>query len=109
MSRRPQIRPYVYSVGYAALVFIPLHQPGLLVASILQLTICGCFLALLLLFLANREEIREFVEAVFCACASLLLCLLPAAEGARRQSADPAVPAEPCHTALLQRPPPRFA
>jgi hypothetical protein len=106
---RPHIRPYLYSLGYAALVFIPLHEPGLLAATLLQLTVCGCLLGLLLLFLTYRKEIRELVEAAFSVCVALLLYLLPPSQGERQQSTDRTLPPEPFHSALFQRPPPRFA
>ncbi|MGA7524652.1 MAG: hypothetical protein WBW84_19540 [Acidobacteriaceae bacterium] len=110
MPFHPHIRPCLDSIGYAALVFIPLHEPGLLAASLLHITVCGCGLALLLLLLTYRKEIRELVAAAFCVCADFAFGLTPASHDARRQSANyPAHPAEPFHPALFQRPPPRLA
>ena len=106
---RPQIRPYLCAFGYAVLVFMPLHEPGLLAASLLQLTICACLLGLLLLFLTYRNEIRELFQAAFCACADRLIRLLPVCRDARKQYSVPALPVEPFRRALFQRPPPIFA
>lgn len=109
MPVRPHILPYLFSVGYAALIFIPLHEPGLLAASLLQLTICGCLLALLVLLLTYRREIRQLIEAAFRACADSLLCLIPTPNGSRKRHRELALPADPFRRALFSRPPPYFA
>lgn len=105
----PQIRPYLYSVGYAALIFISVQEPGLLAPSLLQLAICVGVLTLLLFFLKHRNEIQELVQAIFSACANFLLFLLPASYNPRRQTADPTLPTEPFYAVLFQRPPPHLA
>ncbi len=110
MPLRPHIRTYLCSVVYAAaLIFIPVHGPRLLGATLLQLAICASLLALLLLFLSYRNEIFELVLAVFRACANLLLCLLPALKRDWLPANRPALSADPFRVILFQRPPPRLA
>jgi hypothetical protein len=65
MPFHPHIRAYLCSVVYAAaLLFIPVQGPRLLGAALLQLVICASLLALLLLFLSYRGEIREVVLSI---------------------------------------------
>jgi hypothetical protein len=109
MLLRPHIREYLCSVGYAALIFIPLREPGLLAASLLDLTICASLLGMLFLFLAYRNEIRELVLDVLHACTNLLLSLLPVLQPIWLPANRLVRPADPFHCALCQRPPPRFA
>lgn len=109
MPSRPYIRPCLYAVGYAALIFIPLRNPGLFANSLVQLAICCCFLALLILLLSYRDKILRVVEAIFRACSGVFLCLIPDYCTARQQVADPAILAEPFRASLFQRPPPYLA
>jgi hypothetical protein len=97
------------SAAYAALIFIPLHRPGLLAAALLQFTTFACLLAVLLVFLAYRREIRELVAAAFQACAAVLLWLLPCGQRRRLPASRSVAPAEPFRALLFQRPPPRLA
>ncbi|HTV82835.1 MAG TPA: hypothetical protein VME18_09315 [Acidobacteriaceae bacterium] len=103
------IRASPGSVAYAALIFVPLHHPGLLAAALLQFTTIACVLAVLLVFLAYRSEIRELVAAAFQACAAVLLWLLPCAQLRRQPASRSVAPAEPFRALLFQRPPPRLA
>jgi hypothetical protein len=110
MPLRPLIRAYLCSVVYAAaLIFIPVQGPRLLGSALLQLAICASLLALLLLFLSYRSEIRELVLGIFRACATLLLCLLPVLEPGWLPAIRPLLAADPFRAVLFQRPPPRFA
>lgn len=109
MPSRPYIRPCLCAVGYAALIFIPLRAHGVLASSLIQLAVCCCFLALLILLLAYRNEILRVVEAIFRACGGIFQCLVPDYSSARQQATDPAITAEPLRASLFQRPPPYFA
>ena len=111
MSLRSHIRGYLWSVVYAAaIVFIPVHGPRQLGAALLQLAIGASLLALLLLLLAYRHEIRELVLAAFRACAYAFLCLLPVIGPGWPPAVSAASPADPFFRAILfQRPPPRAA
>jgi hypothetical protein len=109
MPSRPYIRPCFYAVGYAALIFIPLRDPGLFASSLVQVAVCGCLLVLLILLMAHRNEMLQLLEAVFCAWAGFFLCLLPFAHNAGEHTTSIPVPTEPFHASLFQRPPPYFA
>lgn len=106
MSSRPYIRPCLRAVGYAALIFIPLRDSGLLAGALVQLAICCCLLAVLLLLLAYRNEILRIVEAIFCVCGGIFLCLVRDYYSARKRATYPAISAEPLRASLFQRPPP---
>jgi hypothetical protein len=109
MKRRIYLRACLMSVFYASLIFIPMHQPGMLVAALLQLLACACFFAFLIFVVAYRDEICEFIQAAFQACANLLIALLPAAQPVWSSQSDPTCPTAPSITPLSQRPPPLLA
>jgi hypothetical protein len=109
MALRPQIRAYLFSAIYAALIIVHLHGPRLLVTAFLQLAICVSLLVLLLLLLSYRNQIRDLVLDAFSACANLLWCLLLAFQPDWLPPASPVFPAEPFRSILFQRPPPRIA
>lgn len=109
MPPRPYIRPCLCAVGYAALIFIPLRSPWLLASSLIQLAICCCLLALLVLLLSYRDEILRVVEAIFRVCSGIILCLVPDNYGDRQQTTDPITLAEPLRASFFQRPPPYLA
>lgn len=102
-------RAFLMSVFYACLIFMPMHQPGLLLGPIAQLIASACICALLLFVLEHRHEIGELVKASFRAHVTLLLALLATTEPGWREVCDPAPPAEPAPAALFQRPPPQLA
>jgi len=97
------------SVFYASLLFIPMHQPGMLVAALLQLLACACLLAFLTFVAAYREEICEFIQAALQEYANLLVALLLDAEPAWSSQSDAPCPTAPHFTPLSQRPPPLLA
>jgi hypothetical protein len=109
MKRRIYLRACLMSVFYASLIFIPMHQPGMLVAALLQLTACACFLAFLIFVVAYQDEICEFIQAAFQEYANLLIAVLLAAQPAWPSQSDPTCPTAPSITPLSQRPPPLLA
>jgi hypothetical protein len=109
MALRPQIRAYLCSAVYAALIIVHLHGPRLLITALLQLAICVSLLVLLLLLLSYRNEIRDLVLDAFSACANLLWCLLPALQPDWLPPTSPVFPSDPFRSILFQRPPPRIA
>ena len=109
MRRRLYLRACLMSVFYASLIFIPMHQPGMLMAVLLQLLACACLLAFLTFVAAYRDEICDFIQAAFQECANLLLALLLAAEPAWSSRNDATCPTAPYFTPLSQRPPPLLA
>ena len=109
MKRRLYLRACLISVFYASLIFIPMHQPGMLVAALLQLIACACLFAFLIFVVAYRDEICEFIQAAFQEYANLLVALLFAAEPARSSQSDPTCAIAPSITPLSQRPPPLLA
>jgi hypothetical protein len=102
-------RAFLMSVFYACLIFIPMHQPGLLFGPIAQLVASACICALLLFVIEYRHEIGDLVKASLQAHVSLLLALLVATEPLWREVCDPASPTEPSPASLFQRPPPKLA
>ncbi len=109
MKRQLYLRPSLMSVFYASLIFIPMHQPGMLKAALLQLIACACFFALLIFVVAYRDEICEFIQAAFHEYSNLLIALLFAAEPAWSSQSDPTCDTAPSITPLSQRPPPLLA
>ena len=109
MKRRLYLRACLMSVFYASLLFIPMHQPGMLVAALLQLMVCACCLAFLLFVVAYRQEIAELLQTAFQQYASLLMALLFAAEPAWPPQNGQAYVTAPSLTPLSPRPPPFLA
>jgi hypothetical protein len=109
MELRPQIRAYLCSAIYAALIIVHLHGSRLLVTALLQLAICVSLLVLLLLLFSYRNEIRDLVLDAFRACANLLWCLLPALQPDWLPPTSPVFRSDPFRSILFQRPPPRIA
>jgi hypothetical protein len=109
MRRRLYLRACLMSVFYASLIFIPMHQPGMLVAALLQLLACACLLAFLTFVAAYRDEICDFIQAAFQECANLLVALLLAAEPAWSSQSDATCPTAQYFTPLSPRPPPLLA
>jgi hypothetical protein len=107
MELRPQIRAYLCSAIYAALIIVHLHGPRLLVTALLQLAICVSLLVLLLLLFSYRNEIRDLVFDAFRACANLLWC--PALQPDWLPPTSPVFPSGSFRSILFQRPPPRIA
>ena len=108
MRWRFYIRASLTSVFYASLVFLPMHEPGMLFAAVLQAVACACTFAFLIFLVAYRDEICELIRAAFQEYANLLVALLVAAEPTWSES-DLAYPTAPSITPLSQRPPPLFA
>jgi hypothetical protein len=109
MKRRFYLRACLMSVFYASLIFLPMQQPGMLVAALLQLIACACFFAFLIFVAAHRDEICEFLRAAFQQYVNLLVALLLAAEPAWSSQRDATGPTAPSITPLSQRPPPLLA
>jgi hypothetical protein len=106
MKRRLYLRACLISFLYASLIFIPLHQPGMLAAALLQLIACACLLAFLIFVVAYRDEICEFIQAAFQESANLLVSLLFASERGWSYQTHSARATAPSLTPLSQRPPP---
>jgi hypothetical protein len=109
MRRRLYLRACLMSVFYASLIFVPMHQPGMLMAVLLQLLACACLLAFLTFVSAYRNEICEFIQAAFQEYANLLVALPLAAEPMWSSQSDATCPIAPYFTPLSQRPPPLLA
>lgn len=109
MALRLLNRVYLCTAMYAALIFVPVHGPRLLITALLQFAISACLITLMILLVSNRNEIREFLLRAFRACANLLLCLLPASPPDWFPPASPALPSDSFRSILFQRPPPSLA
>ncbi len=102
-------RAFLMSVFYACLIFVPMHQPGLLFGPIAQLVASACICALLLFVIEYRHEIGDWLKASFQAHVAVLFALLVTAGPGGWQVGDPAPHADPAPTSLFQRPPPQLA
>ena len=102
-------RAFLMSVFYACLIFMPMHQPGLLFGPIAELVASACICALLLFVIEYRHEIGDLLKASFQAHVAVLFALLVTAEPGGWQVGDPAPHADPAPTSLFQRPPPQLA
>jgi hypothetical protein len=109
MALRPQIRAYLCSAIYAALIIGHLCGPRLVITALFQLALYVSLLALVILLISYRREIGDAILEACRACAALLLCLIATPASDWLPPAYFPIPSDSFRSALFQRPPPRFA
>lgn len=109
MRDRIDPQAWLISAAYGLLVFIPMQRPGMVSAALLQLAICACLLALCLLLVAYREELRDIVMAALPGCLRFLFTLPLSGASALHSATESAPPCGPSLSPLFQRPPPFLA